>query len=88
MQTPDTEPGNYYVTVVDGGRTGIVAGPFRNDHRAALAMVNPARDLANRLDPRTHFYGFGTTRFPETFEAPGVLNEKLGISFTATTEAT
>lgn len=63
---PDDSPGNYYVSCVDGDRFAFLAGPFRNDHRAALAMVPQARQIACDLDPRAVFYGFGTCRTEPT----------------------
>ncbi len=65
MQNPDTKPGLYYVTAQDGGRTAFVAGPFRDDHARALALVDEARRVAERLDPRAVWYAFGTSRIDD-----------------------
>ncbi len=84
-QTPDTKPGLYYVTAQDAGRTAFLAGPFRDDHARALALVGEVRELAERLDPRAVFYAFGTSRIDDTaapacFKPPvGVLNNHLNI---------
>jgi len=80
---PDTKPGNYYVTVIDGRKTGILAGPFPNDHATALGLVDRARTVACELNPRAHFYSFGTARFPSDFTTPGVLNKELGLAVAA-----
>ena len=82
MQKPDTKPGNYYVTV----RRGTVpvdfrplAGPFLNDHQAALDLVDEARKIACEVDPRGCWYWYGTARLPLDFTEPGILNERLGL---------
>src|SRR3546814_7308723 len=49
-QTPDTKPGNYYVSIVRGKDHRLLAGPFVNNHAGALAMVDAARDLAHEID--------------------------------------
>ena len=80
-QQPDTAPGNYYVTAVDARRTALLAGPFRDDHAAALAHVKRATDLAvNSTDPRAWFYAYGTARLPHTQTRPGIFNTQLGIN--------
>jgi len=77
-QVPDTKPGNYYVTAQrDDGRHAVLAGPFPNDHAAALALVDRARMEAEQVDPRAVRYAYGTARFPETFTEPGKLNAQL-----------
>lgn len=76
MQQPDTKPGFYYVTVMDGRRVGALLGPFVNDHAGALAKVDAARAKANELDPRAAFYAFGTTR-SDTDLGPGALNRLM-----------
>ncbi len=80
-QQPDAKPGNYYVTVRrDNGDAVFLAGPFRDNHRAALAMVDQARRVAQDLDPRAAWYGFGTARTAYSYDRPGKLNERLGLS--------
>lgn len=83
-QEPDTAPGNYYVTVVDKvsntGRTarrGFLLGPFKDNHKAALAAVEEVKALAMKVDPWSHFYQFGTARCPYDVNRPGTFNEKL-----------
>lgn len=82
-ETPDTQPGSYYVSARDGGRHWLLLGPF-TDHAAALCMVAPVRALANEHEPFSAFYAFGTCRcgltekqlgsanrhFPEAFASP------------------
>lgn len=76
MQTPDTRPGFYYVTVRrDDGQTRLLRGPFR-DHKAALEAVFESRRAAEKLDPCAHWYAFGTGR-TETDEGPGILDRVL-----------
>lgn len=69
----------YYVSVIDGKRHDLLAGPFLS-HQEALDMVEPARALTTQLKPEAHFYGFGTCRTPEGVDRPGKLNERLGVS--------
>lgn len=76
---PDTLEGNYYVSVRDGGRVGLLVGPFSNDHSAALRFVDAARDAAFRVDPKAWFYACGTARMPRDFDRPGVLNADVGF---------
>ncbi len=62
-----TCPGNggrYYVTVVDGPRTGWLLGPY-DTHVEALAQVDRGNDLACKADPRAHWYAFGTARITD-----------------------
>lgn len=82
MQTPDTKPGEYYVSVVDGPRASRLLGPFTNDHAAALAMVDKVREKAEEIDPRAAFYAFGTCRIDGDGRVPvraGVLNRFFGL---------
>ena len=81
-QQPDTKPGHYYVTVIDGPRVGRLLGPFDNDHAAALAMVDQVRAKAEELDPRACWYAFGTCRLPPGDLVPiraGLLNKFFGM---------
>ena len=81
-QQPDTKPGAYYVTMIDGARVAFLAGPFINDHAGALALVDDVRKLANELDPRSHFYAFGTARkslWGNPEQRAGKLNGRLGL---------
>jgi hypothetical protein len=77
-QEPDTERGNYYVSVRHyDGRHALLLGPFPNNHAAALAAVGAARAKACDVDPRAHWYAFGTCRLASEFTTPGVLNDLL-----------
>jgi hypothetical protein len=62
-QMPDTRPGDYFVSAVDGGRHWLLSGPYAS-HAAALADVDAAKKLAIDNDPRAHFFAFGTCRYP------------------------
>ena len=77
-QTPDTKPGNYYVSVRrDNGDFRCLVGPFRDDHSAALALVDPARKIAQDVDPKAAWYSFGTVRTEYSYDKPGILNDKV-----------
>lgn len=75
-QAPDTRPGFYYVTVMDGPRAALALGPFENDHRAALDRVDDVKRLVQERTPRGWFYAFGTSR-AESDLGPGKLNGEL-----------
>lgn len=82
-QEPDTKPGHYFVSCIDGRRVALLAGPFVNDHARALSMVEPARTAAELADPRAIWYAFGTVRLDADHpraDRPGVLNAALGIA--------
>lgn len=76
-QVPDTQPGNYYVSAVDGPRYFLLLGPFPNNHAAALAAVEEVRAFANDKVPQSHFYGFGTVRMALDHDKPGSANKYL-----------
>lgn len=57
----DSRPGDYFVSVVDGDRYGLLSGPYTT-HQAALADVEACKQLAIEIDCRLHFAGFGTCR--------------------------
>ena len=78
-QIPDTRPGNYYVTVRNGARYDFLAGPFRDDHQAALDLVDRCREITEGLDTWAHFYAFGTARIDYSYSEPGKLNRHLGL---------
>ncbi|MFA5377165.1 MAG: hypothetical protein WC455_15545 [Dehalococcoidia bacterium] len=78
----DPRPGYYYVSVIDGPRHALVAGPF-DTHRAALDMVKRAENAGNECDPKSVFYGWGTCRLERDETKPmrtGVLNSRLGLA--------
>jgi hypothetical protein len=76
--TPERCPadGWYYVTVRrDDGATVAICGPYRT-HEAALAMVRPGREAAERYDPRAVWYAYGTSRMASDI-GPGKLNAQV-----------
>jgi hypothetical protein len=56
---------DFYVTVIDGERTGYLLGPF-DTHREALDRVDLGRKLAERHNTRALFggYAYGTASAP------------------------
>lgn len=70
-QTPDPRPGFYYVSVIDGPRRALVAGPYET-HAEALGAVPRMRDEGCKCDPRAWWYAWGTARCEED-AGPGVL---------------
>lgn len=76
-QSPDTKPGYYYVSAIDGARSALVRGPFRDDHAGALASVDSARERMIAIDPRAHWYAFGTCRSDADL-GPGYLDATEG----------
>ena len=67
----------YYVSIIDGKKFNVVLGPF-STHKEALDMVEPARNEGNKLDPKSHFYGWGTVKMANGYKG-GLLNEKFNI---------
>jgi len=65
----------YYVSIVDGPRFNVVAGPFRS-HQEALDMVKEANLVGCELDDRAWFYGWGTVKM-QTGRIEGKLNPWL-----------
>jgi hypothetical protein len=74
---PDTRPGWYYVTIRDGPRHGLLAGPFEDDHPAALALVDQIRAVAQTVNTRAGFAAFGTA-WSEIDQGPGILHDGHG----------
>ena len=61
-QIPDTRPGHYYVSAVDGGTHWFpMAGPFPT-HQEALDLVDDVRRYAHEVSYRSVWYSFGTCR--------------------------
>ncbi len=70
----DDRPGYFYVSVIDGGKSARLRGPFTT-HGEALNAVDPARDALTALNPQAHFYAYGTCRCDEDL-GPGYLDVK------------
>ncbi len=63
--SPDPRPGYYYVSCTRGdGCYAIACGPY-DTHQAALDDVNRVKTAADKIDPRSCWYGWGTCRSPE-----------------------
>jgi len=58
---------NFYVSVKDGKRFGILLGPYVT-HEEAKSNVARAKKLADGADPFACFYGFGTCSLPNDVE--------------------
>ena len=58
---PDTKPGFYYVSAVDGNKYALMLGPFKM-HEEALQMVEQCRNKACDLNPHSHWWQWGTCR--------------------------
>jgi hypothetical protein len=75
-QQPDLRPGNYYVSVIDGERRALLAGPWPT-HQRALDHVPRVRAKAYEIDARSHWYAFGTARTEPEDVRCGSLNSAL-----------
>lgn len=75
IQAPDPRPGYYYVSVVDGGRSARLRGPFVDDHAGALAAVDEAQRDLSLVNPWAAFLAFGTCR-SEVDAGPGFLDDE------------
>lgn len=73
-QIPDTQPGNYYVSMIHDGQIVLLRGPFRNDHASALAAVNEALATLKKLGLWGAFDDIGTARMTLVFEQRGCLD--------------
>lgn len=76
LQSVDNALGPYYVSVRDGERVGLLAGPYAT-HEEALFYVDDVKAIANRVNAWAAFYGFGTTRMSPEYNKPGTLNDLL-----------
>lgn len=79
MQAPDPRPGHYYASIMKPGTTQYVLalGPFAQ-HQSALDQVDAVNRKACELDPRAHWYAYGTCRLPIEDAAPaGKLNTHM-----------
>jgi hypothetical protein len=63
----------YYVSVINGAQRALILGPFET-HAEALADVDEGRRLAERVDPFSGFYAFGTARVENPTLPEGKLN--------------
>ena len=60
MPTDTPERRFYYVSIIDGKKRGLLAGPY-DRHEEALAMVAPVRRMAQEANPvQAAFAAFGT----------------------------
>lgn len=85
-QQPDTQPGHYYVTASMGDKYFPMAGPFVDDHAAALAAVRDVMTAACEIDGRGHFMNWGTVRCDYDYSEPGPLNFVVGLPGTSDTK--
>jgi hypothetical protein len=70
-QIADPRPGFYYVSAIDGNRKALVSGPYET-HQQALDKVREVRAAAEKVDPRSFWYAWGTALCEEN-AGPGVL---------------
>lgn len=68
----DDRPGRYYVTVRDGQRHGFLLGPY-DSHLEALENTDRGKALAEKADPRAHWYAFGTARLADDTSTVGTV---------------
>lgn len=60
----------YYVSAIDGARKALICGPYPT-HDAALADVTRVKRAAYDVDPRAHWWAWGTASV-DTDAAPGL----------------
>lgn len=75
--SPWTSESRFYVSAISGTKWVPLVGPFRQ-HADALAVVSRATKIACDVDPRGHWYAYGTCQY-----ADGSLVGKLNGYFTA-----
>lgn len=70
----------FYVTVIDGTRSGRMLGPY-DTLAEAEANVTRARVKAEEVDAFAHFYAFGTAKVTsERPLPPGLFNNLIGLT--------
>jgi hypothetical protein len=74
LGNPDSAVGDYFVSVTDAGRYGLLLGPYPT-HTEALERVGAVRILAEKVDDRAWFYAYGTCRLPPGSGRAGTLNK-------------
>lgn len=67
----------YYVSAIDGDRKALICGPYPT-HDAALEDVTRVKRAAYDVDPRAHWWAWGTAsvdleKAPEWRDRPGSL---------------
>lgn len=77
-RTVDPQPGNYYVSVVNGPRFALALGPFPA-HQEALDKVDAVRAMAMDRDGFAAFWSYGTVRMRDEYKEPGRWNTALGL---------
>jgi hypothetical protein len=70
-----TTLGSYYVTVVDGRKVGLLAGPYSTQGQASR-MVDAARKIAQERNRDAVWYAYGVSRIASI--KPGVL-QRAGL---------
>jgi hypothetical protein len=65
----------YYVSVQDGPKYGLLAGPFRT-HQEALALVDVTKQEAFKANDRAVFFAYGTCKAPNG-RREGLLNRQV-----------
>ena len=67
---------NFYVSVIDGRKTGLLAGPFTT-HAEALRLLPDTKAIAQEVDYKSAFYAFGTVSMKIPYCKSGILNDFL-----------
>lgn len=74
---PETNPDHtaFYVSAIDGARAALIAGPY-STHQIALDAVRGVKARAEEIEPRAHWWAWGTCSLPEH---PETLKPPLGV---------
>jgi hypothetical protein len=73
------EGANFYVSIVDGPRFNVLAGPYET-HAEALRHVPAVSGWAERVNPRVAaFASFGTVAMEHSFTRPGLANQHMNV---------
>ena len=68
------EPGNYYVSAVDGNTHWLVAGPYKT-HSEAQSLRRREQDISEEHDPRSFWWSWGVCNIHDSDARPGILNQ-------------
>lgn len=66
---------HYYVSSIDGQSKALVSGPYQT-HQGALDDVERIKAKVYGLDPRSHFYAWGTAGVEGNDPPLGVLQRQ------------
>ena len=68
----------FYVSAIDCGKYALMLGPFKT-HEGALQKVNACRNKAYDIDPRSHWWQWGTCKKSNETPQRGRMNRFFNL---------